>query len=156
MENEVGSSFDTVKNDFYDVCPPHAQRCNCDDWLVDSQDQSSSNRGAFYTSSRTIWCKLLAQLISATAADIGVPTSNLYGWCDLTAVLGWLRNPPRLRDHCLCTVEPLLLLTSCQHPCKWHYVATTYFPADLASRGVFPQARLTDQELHSARLKLNI
>ena len=38
--------------------------------------------------------KLLAQLISTTAADIGVPTNNLYVWCDSTAVLDWLRNPP--------------------------------------------------------------
>ena len=64
--------------------------------------------------------KLLTQLISATAADIGVPTSNFYG-CVLDCSPGQVEE---LRDPCLCAIEPLLLPAS-----KWHYVMTNYNPA---------------------------
>ena len=75
--------------------------------------------------------KLLAQLISTTATDIEVPASNLYGWCDSTAVLGWLRNPPSkvsvfVNNRVTATTD--LLPAS-----RWRYVATKYNPADLAS-----------------------
>ena len=81
--------------------------------------------------------KLLAQLISATATDIEVPASNLYGWCDSTAVFSWLRNPPSkesvfVNNRVTATID--LLPAS-----RWRYVATKDNPADLASRGVFPQ-----------------
>ena len=66
--------------------------------------------------------KLLAQLISATATDIEVPASNLYGWCDSTAVLDWLRNPPSkesvfVNNRVTATID--LLPAS-----RWRYVAT--------------------------------
>ncbi len=81
--------------------------------------------------------KLLAQLISTTAVDLAVPSSNLFAWCDSTAVLGWPRNPlPKgsvfVRNRVFATTD--LLLAS-----KWHYVATD---ADLASRACIEAASL--------------
>ena len=76
--------------------------------------------------------------------QLGIPTSNLFGWCDSTAVLGWLRNIPSkgsvyVVNRATATIELL-------PACKWRYVATDCNPADLASRGVFP-GKLINKEL---------
>ena len=75
--------------------------------------------------------KLLAQLLSTTATDTGVPTSNLYGWCDSTAVLGWLRNPPSKGS--VFVYNRASATTDLLPASKWRYVSTNYNPADLAS-----------------------
>ena len=84
--------------------------------------------------------RLLAKLLSTVAAELNIPSSQLYARCDSTAVLGWLRSPPNkgsvfVNNRVNATIE-LIPAT------KWRYVSTICNPADLASRGTLPKVLL--------------
>ena len=69
--------------------------------------------------SPAMWHQAVSTTYLYNTADIGVPTSNLYGWCDSTAVL---RNQPSKGSVSSAT-------TDLQPVSKWRYVSTNYNPA---------------------------
>lgn len=60
--------------------------------------------------------------------------TKVYGWCDSTAVLGWIHgDPSRWKSFVANRVKQVTLTMP---PDCWHYVKTTENPADCASRGI--------------------
>ena len=83
---------------------------------------------------------LLARLICRTGKDANIPTSNIFAWCDSTAVIGWLNmSPTRLNTYVANRVIETTKLVPAGH---WRYVSTKMNPADLASRGLHVQQLL--------------
>lgn len=88
---------------------------------------------------------LLAQLYDSILeifSNFNIEEIRLHS--DATVVLAWLKTPPyRLKTYVANRVTQILALTA---PSVWYHIRTQENPADLASRGVLPQA-LSQAEL---------
>ncbi len=77
---------------------------------------------------------LLAKLLCQVAQDLEIPSSFIFAWCDLLAVLGWINMAPiRLKMYVANRVSELVRLVPSE---SWRYVHTQQNPTDLASRGI--------------------
>ncbi len=84
--------------------------------------------------------ELLSRLLKAVAKDLDIPLPQIFAWCDSTAVLGWIRKPPEkgsvyVKNRALKIQQNIPAL-------HWRYVSTSTNPADIVSRGAFPQELL--------------
>ena len=71
---------------------------------------------------------------------MNIPSSNIFAWCDSTAVIGWLNmSPTRLNTYVANRVIETTKLVPAGH---WRYVSTKMNPANLASRGLHIQQLL--------------
>ncbi|XP_050671207.1 uncharacterized protein LOC126969704 [Leptidea sinapis] len=79
---------------------------------------------------------LLAKLIQHVKTILNIPDDDVFTWTDSTIVLAWLRKTPNTWTTFVAnrTSEILTLTNSNQ----WHHVCSANNPADLASRGTFP------------------
>jgi len=119
------------------VCSLLTHRYNRDSQSANSKDKSGSNQGTLYTETRTV----RSQVTSSThlyycyrSWSIDLQSIRMV-WLD--PVLDWLRNLPSkgsvfVLNRASATIDLLPAI-------DWRYVATDCNPADLASRGVFPQ-----------------
>ena len=82
---------------------------------------------------------LLARLICRTQKDVNIPTSNIFTWCDSTAVIGWLNVSPTLKTYVANRGIETMKLVPTGH---WRYVSTKMNPANLASTGLHVQQLL--------------
>lgn len=79
---------------------------------------------------------LAARLCDKVSHTLRQPIHTKYFWCDSKIVLGWLALPSNklstFVSHRIAEINDL-----CKD-CSWRYVPSSYNPADLASRGVYP------------------
>ena len=74
---------------------------------------------------------------------LSIDLCNTFAWCDSSVVLGWLNtNPGRLNTFVSNRVVDTI---SRLPPTLWRYVSTKHNPADVASRGLFPNELLQHQ-----------
>lgn len=80
--------------------------------------------------------RLAHQVLQAITIDV-----KSYYWSDSQIVLAWLRTTPNLLNVFVANrVSEIQNLTNAQ---DWHHVSTRHNPADLASRGIYPDSLLT-------------
>ena len=85
--------------------------------------------------------ELLSRLLKATAKYLDVSLSQVFAWCDSTAVLGWIQKPPEKGA----MYENRSLKIQQNIPSfNWRYVSTSTNPADIVSRGAFPKESLVN------------
>lgn len=79
---------------------------------------------------------LVARLCDKACKALRCNISNKYYWSDSKIVLGWLSTPP----HKLQTfvANRVVSINELCKDSKWLYVPTSQNPADIASRGIFP------------------
>lgn len=81
---------------------------------------------------------LAARLFNKVTNSLRCSVGNTYFWCDSNVVLGWLNTPPHklsaFVSHRVVEVNELTADNS-----VWMYVPSLLNPADLASRGVYPE-----------------
>lgn len=79
----------------------------------------------------------LARLIKKVVNSLDVSFYNVIYWCDSTIVLNWLQmQPNKLQVFVTNRVAEIQELTDCHN---WRHVPTHDNPADLLSRGLFPE-----------------
>lgn len=80
---------------------------------------------------------LAARLCNKVTDSLRWSVDKTYFWCDSNVVLGWLNTPPHklsaFVSHRVAEVNDL-----CADSSVWMYVPSALNPADLASRGVYP------------------
>lgn len=84
---------------------------------------------------------LLAKLLTRVMSSIPFEPTSIHLWTDSTIVLSWLRKQPSLLKTFVANrVSEIVQQT---HPEMWRHIPGTENPADLASRGLFPDAMST-------------
>ncbi|XP_058978468.1 uncharacterized protein LOC131802916 [Musca domestica] len=80
---------------------------------------------------------LLAELIDNLVPQFDVHRHSLHCWTDSTIVISWLAKQPCHWNTFVANRISKIIQTV--DPPKWHHVSSEDNPADLASRGVYPQ-----------------
>ena len=84
--------------------------------------------------------QLLSKLMDIARKILSIDLCNTFAWCDSSVVLGWLNTTPgRLNTFVSNRVVDTI---SRLPPTLWRYVSTKHNPADVASRGLFPNELL--------------
>ena len=87
---------------------------------------------------------LLAEMIDSIPPRLDVSTYSVYCWTDSTIVLSWLAKPSGTWNTFV--ANRISTITQIIDPKYWFHVISEENPADLASRGVYPQS-LVDNDL---------
>ena len=82
--------------------------------------------------------ELLSRLLKATAKDLDASLSNVFAWCDSTAVLGWIIKPPE--KGAVYVKNRALKIQKNIPSFNWRYVSTSTNQADI----VFPTELLVN------------
>lgn len=80
---------------------------------------------------------LLSEIVDNIIPQLNIDKFSLFCWTDSTIVLSWLARPP-----CYWTTfvaNRVSKIIQVVDPTKWYHVSSEDNPADLASRGVYPQ-----------------
>lgn len=84
---------------------------------------------------------VLAQLVDKFKESVGLNISKTYLWTDSSVVLGWLnQSPHNLHTFVGNRISQIQTLTSLD---DWHHVSSKDNPADVVSRGLYPEDLLS-------------
>ena len=86
--------------------------------------------------------ELLSRLLKDTAKDLDVSLSNVFAWCDSTAVLGWIRKLPK--KGAVYVKNRAFKIQQNIPSFNWRFIYTSTNPADIVSRGAFPKELLVN------------
>ncbi|XP_075150676.1 uncharacterized protein LOC142224775 [Haematobia irritans] len=79
---------------------------------------------------------LLAEMIDSTIPQLKIPNYSIICWTDSTIVLSWLAKPPCFWSTFVANrVSKIIQVVN---PSNWFHIRSECNPADLASRGVYP------------------
>ena len=80
---------------------------------------------------------LLSELVQAIQLSLAFPVPVIYLWTDSTITLNWILNPPQKGNQfVLHRANKIRNLTSLS---DWHHIPGKHNPADIATRGVYPE-----------------
>ncbi|XP_075158181.1 uncharacterized protein LOC142231459 [Haematobia irritans] len=80
---------------------------------------------------------LLAEMIDRLVPQLEIRNFSIFCWTDSTIVLSWLAKPPCYWSTFV--ANRVSKIIQAIDPPRWHHVKSEENPADLASRGVYPQ-----------------
>ncbi|XP_075155891.1 uncharacterized protein LOC142229231 [Haematobia irritans] len=80
---------------------------------------------------------LLAEMIDRLVPQLEIRNCSIFCWTDSTIVLSWLAKPPCYWSTFV--ANRVSKIIQAIGPARWHHVKSKENPADLASRGVYPQ-----------------
>ncbi|XP_058464968.1 uncharacterized protein LOC131438748 [Malaya genurostris] len=81
--------------------------------------------------------KLLAELVTKTISTLNIKFDDVKLWCDSSIVLCWLKKPPSTLNQFVSNrVAAVVEMTNAF---QWQYVQSAFNPADVISRGAFPE-----------------
>ncbi|XP_075158007.1 uncharacterized protein LOC142231277 [Haematobia irritans] len=80
---------------------------------------------------------LMAETVDSIIPSMKIPNAEIYKWTDSTIVLAWLQRPPCHWK--VFVANRVSIIANKIGTDKWLHINTAYNPADLASRGVYPQ-----------------
>ena len=94
---------------------------------------------SYHTQVGVVWCALLAKTLNYVAEQLKLPVAD-FAWTDSTIILCWIKiSPIKLKVFESNRVSQILDHLPAG---QWRYVSTKNNPADLASRGVYPNNML--------------
>lgn len=79
---------------------------------------------------------LLIRLMKKILENFSLPIDKISYWCDSTVVLGWLKTPPNVLK--IFVGHRVAEIQGFSNSDQWNYVRSEQNPADLISRGVYP------------------
>ncbi|XP_075155812.1 uncharacterized protein LOC142229153 [Haematobia irritans] len=79
---------------------------------------------------------LLAEMIDNILSQLSLASYSVHCWTDSTIVLAWLAKPPCV--WATFVANRISKITGMKNPSKWAHVDSDSNPADLASRGAYP------------------
>lgn len=84
---------------------------------------------------------LLTKLVNKVINSMDLDINCIYLWCDSTVVLAWIRTCPSLLQTFVSNRVSQIQDLSNEH--HWRYIRSQDNPADILSRGVFPEKILS-------------
>lgn len=85
---------------------------------------------------------LLAQLMGHVHKILQISPSRCFYWSDSTIVLAWIKDDPGKRS--IFVANRILEIQSLSDTSHWNHVISEKNPADMASRGVYPQVLINE------------
>lgn len=80
---------------------------------------------------------LLSEMIDNILPQFDLQDYSVFGWTDSSIVLSWLAKPPCFWNTFV--ANRVSKIVQVLDPSRWFHVESAYNPADLASRGMYPQ-----------------
>nr|CAH7762827.1 unnamed protein product [Callosobruchus chinensis] len=81
---------------------------------------------------------ILAKLVDKVINSCKIDFDKVYCWTDSTVVLGWLKTIPNLLKTFVANRVSEIQTLESQICCQWRHVPTKSNPADILSRGMYP------------------
>nr|CAH7767395.1 unnamed protein product [Callosobruchus chinensis] len=81
---------------------------------------------------------ILAKLVDKVINSCKIDFDKVYCWTDSTVVLGWLKTIPNLLKTFVANRVSEIQTLESQNCCQWRHVPTKSNPADILSRGMYP------------------